>query len=401
LDAAKKNLDWPLEPKFFIPDDVLELFRKAIKRGEKAEKDWRKQLKTYLAEFTQLDTELERRLAGELPENWDADLPVFPADPKGMATRAASGKVINALANHLPELIGGSADLAPSNNTWISNTPDFQKSTPEGRNFHFGVREHGMGSIINGMSVHGGVIPYGGTFLIFSDYMRPAVRLSALSRYPSIWIYTHDSIGLGEDGPTHQPVEQLAALRAIPNLVVIRPADANEVTEAWKVAISRRNGPTALILTRQAIPVLDRSIYAPADELHKGAYVLADMGDSEPELILMASGSEVCLITEAGARLASEGVNVRLISFPSWELFKAQDEDYQNQVLPPRIKARLSVEAGISQGWERWVGDSGSSISVEHYGASAPYKIIFENYGLTVDNVISQARQVLSKNKNI
>ncbi len=401
LDAAKKNLDWPLEPKFYVPDDVLDLFRKAIKRGEKAEKDWRKQLNNYLAEFTQLDTELERRLMDELPENWDADLPVFPADPKGMATRAASGKVINVLANRLPELIGGSADLAPSNNTWINNTPDFQKSTPEGRNFHFGVREHGMGSIINGMSVHGGVIPYGGTFLVFSDYMRPAVRLSALSHYPSIWIYTHDSIGLGEDGPTHQPVEHIAALRAIPNLVVIRPADANEVTEAWKVAISRRNGPTALILTRQAIPVLDRSIYAPADGLHKGAYVLADMGDSEPELILMASGSEVCLITEAGARLASEGVNVRLISFPSWELFKAQDENYQNQVLPPGIKARLSVEAGISQGWDRWVGDLGGSISVDRFGASAPYKIIFENFGLTVDNVFYMAHQLLSKNKHI
>lgn len=399
LDGAKKNLGWPLEPKFYVPDDVLALFRKAIKRGEKAETLWRKQLKAYLAEFTQLDTELERRLMGELPENWDTDLPTFPADPKGMATRAASGKVINMLAGRLPELMGGSADLTPSNNTWINDIPDFQKHTPEGRNFHFGVREHGMGAIINGMSVHGGVIPYGGTFLIFSDYMRPAVRLSALSHYPSIWIYTHDSIGLGEDGPTHQPVEHLAALRAIPNLVVIRPADANEVTEAWKVAISRRKGPTALILTRQAIPVLDRSIYASADNLHKGAYVLADLGDFKPELILMASGSEVCLITEAAVRLKSEGVNVRLVSFPSWELFEAQEETYQNQVLPPEIKSRLSVEAGVSQGWDRWVGDSGDSISVERFGASAPYKTIFEHYGLTVDNVINRVHQLLVKNK--
>ena len=399
LEGAKRKLGWPLEPRFFVPEDVLALFRKAIKRGEKAETLWRNQLKAYLAEYPELDTDLERRLMGELPENWGADLPIFPADPKGMATRAASGKVINALAPRVPELIGGSADLTPSNDTWIKDSPDFQKQTPEGRNFHFGVREHGMGGIINGMSVHGGVIPYGGTFLIFSDYMRPAVRLSALSHYPSIWVYTHDSIGLGEDGPTHQPIEHLAALRAIPNLVVIRPADANEVTEAWKVAMSRRHGPTALIFTRQAIPVFDRSIYAPSDGLRRGAYVLADIGDSTPELILMASGSEVCLITEAGARLASEGVNVRLVSFPSWELFEAQDEAYRNQVLLPKIKNRLSVEAAVSQGWGRWVGDRGDTVSVEKFGASAPYKIIFENYGLTVDNVILRAQQLMKKNK--
>jgi len=398
LDGAKKNLDWPIEPKFYVPDDVLALFRKAIKRGKHYEDLWRKLLKAYLAENPQLDTELERRLMGELPENWDADLPIFPADPKGMATRAASGNIINVLAGRLPELLGGSADLAPSNNTWIKDAADFQKHTPEGRNFHFGVREHAMGAIINGMAVHGGVIPYGGTFLVFSDYMRPAVRLSALSHYPSIWIYTHDSIGLGEDGPTHQPVEHVAALRTIPNLVVIRPADANEVTQAWKVAISRRNGPTALILTRQAIPTLDRSIYAPADGLVKGAYVLAEMGDSKPDLILMASGSEVSLIIEAGVRLASEGVNVRLVSFPSWELFETQEQTYRDQVFPPEIKARLSIEAGVSQGWERWVGDSGEIISIEKFGASAPYKIIFEKYGLTVDNIITRSRQILSKN---
>ncbi len=398
LDGAKKNLGWPIEPKFFVPDDVLALFRKSIKRGERAEKQWREKLRAYLAEYPQLDTELERRLMCDLPENWDADLPVFPADSKGMATRAASGNLINVLAGRLPELIGGSADLAPSNNTWIKDFPDFQKDTPEGRNFHFGVREHAMGAIINGMAVHGGIIPYGGTFLIFSDYMRPAVRLSALSHYPSIWVYTHDSIGLGEDGPTHQPVEHLAALRAIPNLVVLRPADANEVTEAWKVAISRRNGPTALILTRQTIPTIDRSIYAPAVGLWKGAYVLADLGDTTPEIILMASGSEVSLIIEAGIRLASEGVNVRLVSFPSWELFKSQEESYRDLVLPPAIKARLSVEAGVSQGWQQWVRDSGEIISIERFGASAPYKVIFENYGLTVANIIICAHQILVKN---
>jgi transketolase len=399
LNGAKKNLGWPLEPKFYVPEDVLVFFRKAIGRGKRAENLWRQQLKAYLAEFPELDTELERRLMSELPANWESDLPCFPADAKGMATRAASGKVINALAQHLPDLIGGSADLTPSNDTWIKDSQDFQAVTPSGRYFHFGVREHAMGAITNGMSVYGGVIPYAGTFLIFSDYMRPAVRLSALSKYPSIWIYTHDSIGLGEDGPTHQPVEHLAALRAIPNLVVIRPADANEVTEAWKIAVSRRHGPTALILTRQVIPVLDRTIYAPSDGLKKGAYVLADLGDSKPELILMASGSEVCLITDAGARLASEGINLRLVSFPSWELFQSQDEVYRNQVLPPEIKLRLSVEAGVSQGWEKWVGDNGTYLSVERFGASAPYKVIFEHYGFTVNNVIQLAKQLLLRSK--
>ncbi len=400
LNRAKKNLGWPLEPKFYVPEDVLAFFRKAIKQGEKAERSWRQQLKAYLAEYPQLDTELERRMMSELPEHWEADLPCFPADPKGMATRAASGKVINALAPHLPELIGGSADLTPSNDTWIKDSQDFQEATPQGRYFHFGVREHAMGGLINGMSVYGGVIPFGGTFMIFSDYMRPAVRLSALSKYPSIWIYTHDSIGLGEDGPTHQPVEHLAALRAIPNLVVIRPADANEAAEAWRIAITRRHGPTALILTRQAVPILDRTIYAPADGLHRGAYILADMGVTKPELILMASGSEVSLITEAGGRLASEGYNVRLVSFPSWELFMAQEEAYRNQVLPPEIPLRLSVEAGVSQGWEKWVGDRGTCISVERFGASAPYKTIFEHYGLTVDNVFQRARELMLNNKS-
>jgi transketolase len=399
LNGAKEKLGWPLEPKFYVPADVLAFFRKAQRRGTRAERLWRNGLKAYLAEYPELDTELERRLNNDLPGNWDSDLPVFPADPKGMATRAASGKVINSLAPRLPELMGGSADLTPSNDTWIKDLPDFQKDTPAGRNFHFGVREHAMGGLINGMSVHGGIIPYGGTFLVFSDYMRPAVRLSALSHYPSIWIYTHDSVGLGEDGPTHQPVEHLAALRAIPNLVVIRPADANEVTEAWKEAIFRRNGPTALILTRQAVPVFDRSIYSPAAGLHKGAYVLADMGDGKPELILMASGSEVSLIADAGARLASEGVNLRLVSFPSWELFEAQEKDYRNQVLPPEIPLRLSVEAAVSQGWEKWVGDRGESLSIERFGASAPYKTIFEHLGYTVENVLFRARELLARGK--
>jgi transketolase len=395
LDGAKRKLGWPLSPRFLVPDDVLAFFRQAVERGAKAEAVWEASLEAYTKAYPDLATELKRRLKGELPKDWDADVPIYPADEKGAATRIVSGKVLNALAGRLPELIGGSADLAPSNKTWIDGVPAFQPGTREGRNFYFGVREHGMGSVINGMAVHGGVIPYGGTFLVFSDYMRPAIRISALSGYPSIWIFTHDSIGLGEDGPTHQPIEQLASLRAIPNLVVLRPADANETAEAWKIAISRRNGPTALALTRQNVPTIDRSIFAPASGLQRGAYVLADMGEGSPELILMASGSEVSLVMDAGARLAAEGINVRLISFPSWELFAAQEQDYRDLVLPPAIRKRLAVEAGVAQGWERWVGDQGATISIERFGASAPYKTIFECFGITVENILLKVREIL------
>jgi transketolase len=396
LDGAKKKLGWPLEPRFYIPDDVLDHFRQKVDLGVKFEADWQDRVGKYKVAFPELGLELERRLKSDLPPDWDIALPFFPADEKGMATRAASGKIINALAPHLPELIGGSADLAPSNNTWINDSPAFQESTPEGRNFHFGVREHGMGAVINGMAVHGGVIPYGGTFLVFSDYMRGAIRVSALSHYPSIWVFTHDSIGLGEDGPTHQPVEHLAALRAVPNLVVLRPSDANETREAWQVAIARVDGPTALVFSRQALPVLDRNIYASADELRRGAYVLADIGDKAPELILMASGSEVNLIVEAGTKLAAEGVNVRIVSFPSWELFSNQEQEYRDAVLLPNVKARLAIEAGVSLGWERWVGDKGDFITVDKFGASAPIKELFEHYGLTVDNVIRHAMDLIS-----
>ena len=397
LDGAKRKLGWPVEPRFFVPDDVLAFYRQAVTRGDKAESEWRTRLEAYRTAYPDLAGELERRLRGDLPKGWDSKLTEFPPDAKGMATRIASGKVLNVLAANLPELMGGSADLAPSNKTWIDGVPSFQAETPTGRNFHFGVREHGMGATVNGMAVHGGIIPYGGTFLVFSDYMRPAIRLSALSGYPSIWVFTHDSIGLGEDGPTHQPIEHLAALRSIPKLTVIRPADANETAVAWKYAIQHRRGPTALILTRQNTPVYDRSIYAPADGLQRGAYIMADLGDSAPELILMASGSEVSLIAAAGANLAAEGVNVRLVSFPSWELFEIQDQKYREAVLPVSIKARLAVEAGVAQGWERWVGDQGSIISIEKFGASAPYQTIYEHYGLTVENVLSHARVLLSR----
>jgi transketolase len=395
LKLAKENLGWPVEPKFLIPDDVLAHFREAVDCGRDAEAAWNEKFETYQKQHPEQGTELKRRLDGVLPKGWDADLPIFPADAKGLASRAASGKIINALAPKVPELIGGSADLEPSNKTWIADSPAFEKDTPQGRNFHFGVREHAMGAAVNGMALYGGVIPYGGTFLVFSDYMKPAIRIAALSHIPSIYVFTHDSIGLGEDGPTHQPIEHLAALRAVPNVTVIRPADANETVEAWKFALTHRNGPIALILTRQSLPTLDRSIVDSASELVKGAYVLNDFGEKEPELILMASGSEVSLVYDASARLAAEGANVRAVSFPSWELFEQQDEAYREAVLPKRISKRLAVEAGASLGWERYVGTQGAVISMERFGASAPAKILFEKFGFTVENVIEKARELL------
>jgi transketolase len=397
LGAAKRNLNWPETPRFYIPSDVLEHFRTALERGRQEEEHYQARLEAYRAAFPSQAAELERRLKGALPEDWENALPKFPPDSKGMATRNASGKVLNALSAKLPELMGGSADLAPSNKTWMEGIADFQAGTPKGRNFHFGVREHAMGGIVNGLSVSGGIIPYGATFLTFADYMRTPLRLSAMSHYPSIWIFTHDSIGVGEDGPTHQPVEQLASLRIIPELVVIRPADANETVEAWKVAIGRRSGPTVMLLSRQDLPVLDRSLYAPADGLARGAYVLADMGSGEPEMILMASGSEVSLVIEAAQRLAAEAVRVRVISFPSWELFSAQDKQYRESVLPSSIKLRLAVEAGVSMGWERWVGGQGEILGVDRFGASAPYKIVYQEFGLTSDKIVERALAMLKR----
>lgn len=395
LNAAKKALGWPEEPRFFIPDDVQEFFSKYAAAGSVHEKSWNDLLSAYRESYPAECDELERRLAGRLPGSWG--VPEFPPDPKGMATRVASGKVINSLAGDLPELVGGSADLAPSNKTWINGSPDFQADQPQGRNFHFGVREHAMGSIVNGLALHGGFIPYGGTFLVFSDYMRPAIRISALSHIPSIWVFTHDSIGVGEDGPTHQPVEHLAALRAIPGLVTLRPCDANETAQAWSFAINHRQGPTALALTRQSLPVIDREVYESASDLLRGAYVLADLGDATPEIILMASGSEVDLIIKAGELMAAEGVNLRLVSFPSWELFRNQDRGYQDLVLPPSICKRLAVEAGISQGWRDWIGDEGEILALDRYGASAPAERIFEEFGFTVAGVIQRAENLLRR----
>ncbi|MEN4013382.1 MAG: transketolase [Bellilinea sp.] len=399
LRKAKEKLGWVIEPAFHIPPDILDFYRQAVKKGKLAERKWRRLLDSYRAAYPALADELERRLAGKFPAHWDTQLPVFPADTKGMATRAASGKVLNVLAERLPELMGGSADLTPSNNTWINNSQSFQSDHPEGRYLHFGVREHAMGSIINGMALHGGVIPYGATFLVFSDYMRAAIRLSALSHIPSMWIFTHDSIGLGEDGPTHQPVEHLAALRAIPNLNVIRPADANEVSEAWISALKSRRTPTALALTRQAVPVLDRATLNPASGLHRGAYILADLGGGKPQIIMMASGSEVSLIVEAGYSLVAEGYNVRLVSFPSWYLFDQQEQQYRDEVLPPAIRRRLAVEAGVAQGWHRYTGDQGRILSIERFGASAPHQKIYQEFGLTVSQVLNEALNLLGAGK--
>ncbi len=387
LNAAKDNLGWPKEPRFLIPEDVLEFYREAVEHGRESETEWTGRLEEYKTAHPELAAEFQRRMDGLLPDGWDARLPAFPADAKGMATRSSSGKVLDYLAAQLPELIGGSADLTPSNNTKFKEAGDFEKDNPGGRYIHFGVREHAMGAALNGLNLFGGLIAYGGTFLVFSDYMKPAIRIAAISRIPSVFVFTHDSVGLGEDGPTHQPIEHLMALRAVPYLTVIRPADANEVAQAWKIAIAHRNGPYAFALTRQNVPTLEETN---ANMLEKGAYVLKDFGN--PEVILMASGSEVALVMEAAKQLSAEGHGVRVVSFPSWELFELQDEAYRESVLPKNITARLAVEAGSTLGWERYAS---SVIGLDHYGASAPYKVIFERFGFTVENVVARAKGLL------
>ncbi len=400
LRGAKERLGWPVEPMFYIPDDALEHFRQAVDRGRQYEEEWRAVFEAYRRDHPDRAQEFERRMQRRLQDGWEERIPSFPADERGMATRVASGRVLNALADLLPELFGGSADLTPSNKTWIEGSTSFQADQPGGRNIHYGVREHAMAAITNGLAVHGGLRPFAGTFFIFSDYMRPAIRLSAMSRYPSIWWFTHDSIGLGEDGPTHQPIEHLASLRAMPGLCLIRPADANEVAEAWRVALGRDNGPTALIFTRQRVPVIDRQRYGDASGLSRGAYVLADLPEGTdgepPDVILMASGSEVHLVLEAGERLAAEGTRTRVVSFPSWDLFEAQPAEYRDSVLPPSVTRRLAVEAGVGMGWERWVGPAGDVISIEEFGKSAPYRVLFEKFGFTVDNIVERAHRLLN-----
>ena len=394
VKLTKQRLGWPsLEP-FYVPDEALAHWRLARERGARLEAEWSKKYDAYRQAYPGLAAELERRLAGRLADGWDDGLPTFaPSDAQ--ATRAASGKVLNAIAPKLPELVGGSADLATSTNVIFKNGGDVATGSFGARNIHFGVREHGMGAILNGLALHRGVRPVGSTFLIFSDYMRPPIRLAALSDLPVIYVFTHDSIGLGEDGPTHQPIEQLAALRAIPNLVVIRPADATETVEAWRMAILSRNGPVALVLTRQKLPVIDRAKYAPANGLRLGGYVLADATRGEPAIILLASGSEVSLALGAHERLAAEGIGARVVSLPSMELFARQPQEYRDAVLPPAVPARLAIEAAVPQPWYRWVGDHGAVMGIERFGASAPYQRIYEEFGLTVENVLRRAKELL------
>jgi len=411
---TKQNLGWPTEPSFLIPDLVLAHFREALARGERDEAAWDERMATYVQAFPELAEELRRSLRGELPPDWDADMPVFPADAKGIATRVASGMVMNAIVPRLPALTGGSADLDPSTHTALEGFGDFHPPAGRdddtqgadsggwhyaGRNLHFGVREHAMGAIVNGLAAHGATIPYGSTFLIFSDYMRPPIRLAALMGLHVVHVFTHDSIALGEDGPTHQPVEQLAALRAIPKLTVIRPGDANETAVAWRVALETRDHPVVLVLSRQNLPTLDRSRYAPADGLRRGAYILNNVANGTPELILIASGSEVGLIVAAAQRLQGEGLAVRLVSMPSWELFEAQSQAYRDAVLPPAIPARLAVEAGVSQGWHRYVGDHGDLLCVDRFGASAPTSDMLREYGFSVENVCQRALALVEKIK--
>jgi transketolase len=407
---TKENLGWPTAPPFYIPEPVREHFLRAVERGERAEAEWNEKFSAYAQAFPELAWELEQLMRGELPAGWDADIPRFSADAKGMATRVASGKIMNAIAPRLPALIGGSADLDPSTYTALKGLGDFEPSSAAacdqqgsdgggwsyaGRNLHFGVREHAMGSIMNGLAAHGGTVPFGATFLVFSDYMRPPIRLAALMGLHVIYVFTHDSIALGEDGSTHQPVEQLAALRAIPRLIVIRPGDANETAAAWRVALAMRGQPVALVLTRQDVPTLDRAQFAAADGLQRGGYILADAPNGKPELILIASGSEVALIVAAQQRLLEKKIMVRIVSMPSWELFDVQAPDYRDTVLPPAVGARLAVEAGVSQGWHRYVGSHGDVLGVDHFGASAPGNVILREYGFTVDNVCKRALALL------
>ncbi len=396
IKLTKQVYGWPADAKFLVPDESVQHFRRAIECGGEMQAEWEKRLASYRQAFPDLAAEWDRFVKGELPEGWKQKLPLFNPSDGAMATRQASGKVLAAIAPSLPTLLGGSADLAPSTNTYVKGQGDFAKGNYRSRNFHFGVREHGMGAILNGMALSG-LIPYGATFLIFSDYARPAIRLAALMEAHSIFVFTHDSIFLGEDGPTHQPIEHLPALRAIPNLLLIRPADANETAVAWRVAIEHRGGPVALALTRQGLPIIDRSKYGSAEGLTRGAYVLADSPGQAPQLILIASGSEVSVALEAAEKLWAEGIAARVVSMPSWELFEKQSSEYKNEVLPRSVTARLAVEAASPLGWERYVGTEGAVIGMMRFGASAPYKILAEKFGFTSAHVIARAKGLLGK----
>ncbi len=410
--ATKRNLGWPEAARFRVPEQAGARMAAALDRGRERTKRWREQFARYADEYPELAAELERRFEGDLPEGWAEELPRFEADAEGVATRKASGTVLRALASRLPELVGGSGDLDPSTHTRLDDGGDFESPARldrraqgtagggwdrRGRNIHFGVREHAMAAAINGIAYHGGMIPFGATFLAFADYMRPAIRLAALSELGAVFVFTHDSIGLGEDGPTHQPIGQLASLRAIPGLLVIRPADANEARVAWQVAVEQRHRPTALVLTRQAVPTLDRRRFAAAEELRHGAYVLdRESGAGEPDIILLASGSEVALAIAAATTLRDQGRRVRVVSMPCWRLFEEQDAGYRASVLPPEVGARLAIEAGSPLGWDRYVGPRGDVIAVDHFGASAPGATVMSEFGFDPENVVRRAHDMLS-----
>ena len=395
IKLTKEALGYPSQEPFFVAPEALAWWRDAAKKRAAFRAEWDKSFATYRSDNSELAAELDRRLSGRLPDGWESALPVFTAKDGNVASRAASGVVINALAPKIPELMGGSADLAGSTNTLIKNEPSFSADNYAGRNFHFGIREHGMGAVMNGMSLHGGIIPYGATFLIFSDYMRPPIRLASVMKRQVVYVFTHDSIGLGEDGPTHQPIEQLSALRAIPGITLFRPADASETAEAWRVALTHRDGPVALVLTRQKLSFIDRSVYGSASGAVKGAYVLADPPGGDPQIVLMSSGSEVALVLDAQKKLEAEGVRARAVSMPSHELFSRQDASYIESVLPRGVP-RIAMEAAHPMSWQRWVGDNGTIIGIDRFGASAPYQTIYKELGLTVEKIVEAAKILVS-----
>jgi transketolase len=398
---AKRSYGWPEDAKFLVPDGVREHFRSGLgRRGKRVQEQWLALFERYRRSFPDLADELERMQRRDLPAQWDSELPSFPADAKGLATRDSSGKVLNAIAAHYPWLIGGAADLSPSTKTRLvfEGAGDLEADSPGGRNMHFGIREHAMGAVLNGIALSK-VRPFGAGFLIFSDYMKPPIRLSALMELPVIFVFTHDSIGVGEDGPTHQPVEQLVALRSIPGLITLRPADANEVVEAWRVVVGLKHQPACLVLSRQPLPTLDRQRYAPAAGVARGAYVLADADSGKPSVILIGTGSEIALCVEAYEALTREGVAARVVSMPSWELFEQQDQAYRDSVLPPDVSARVSVEQGSVIGWDRYVGMNGAKIGMHTFGSSAPIKDLLKKFGFTPDKVEAAAREQIVKSK--
>ena len=397
VKLTKQNLGFPDDKFFYVPDEVYDHFSELIDSGKQLEEEWDKMFDKYAAKYPEDAEQFKKVMSGDFGDSWKDALPKFENYGEKMATRKSSYAVLNAIAPELPMLFGGSADLTPSNNTDIKGGKDFTPETPEGGYIRYGIREHAMAGIMNGIAIYGGLIPYGGTFMVFSDYLRPTLRIASISKIKPIYVFTHDSIGVGEDGPTHQPIEHFAALRSIPGLVFIRPADANETSHAWKYAIEHKGSPVAIALTRQNLTILDRNAYASAEGVSKGAYILKDCGN-EPDLIIIASGSEVDLAVLSAEQLEGEGIKTNVVSFPSWEIFEAQSEEYKESVFPKSVRKRISIEAGVGQGWERYVGLDGKVISIEKYGASAPQNIIFEKYGFTVENIVKEAKDLVDKN---